>query len=606
MSKRETKSPLISFVVLNWNGLADTKLCIASIERLDYPHKELIVVDNGSTDGSKDYLRSLEGITLVDLPQNTGFTGGHIAGRKVAKGAYLAIINNDLVLDKNWAKACLETFERHTDAAVVGGKAYKWDAQNPVGNPQNEFYSYQEVDPETGYTRTLLTGDEECRVDSISGAALLIKQACLKPVGYFDEDFFAYYEETDLIARLMRVGYRAYFNPAAETWHKIAASSGGDSAFYLYMMHRNRYVFAAKNLDDQYLRIFQRIYRRQVARALFNYLHHRNNLDALCRLKANRWIRQHRALINAKRTKVQRLKGSYTESLKAFAPTDVTIVIPCYNYGEYVAEAIDSALNQTVKPRRIIVINDGSTDNSRKVIDLYRDDSLVEIIHQSNNGVIETKNLGIKLSRTYWTVFLDADDKLYGTFLEDTLDMTMNGRRDIVYTDMLLFGAVNDIFKAKPFSAHTLLKSNYINNSALIKTSLLKQVGGYKAEMKDGLEDWELYITLVEAGAKPQYLGLPLVKYRQHSDALSRNINGIEKNQELVAQMTALHAGFYHRNGYYKTILRHGFKFLAYTVRYPKVILVMALALPGGCKRGLVYIYDRGLTFIGSRIGSPD
>ena len=187
MSKSQ---PLVSFIVVNWNGLSDTKKCIGSIRKLPYPNLELIIVDNGSNDGSKEYFRSRSDISFVDLPENTGFTGGHIAGRKAAKGEYIAIINNDLVLDRDWLKACLETFNNHPDAAVVGGKTYKWDINNPAYNIDNEFYTYQEVDPDTGYTRTLLVGAEECSVDSISGAALLIKQSCLKTVGYLDDKFF--------------------------------------------------------------------------------------------------------------------------------------------------------------------------------------------------------------------------------------------------------------------------------------------------------------------------------------------------------------------------------------------------------------------------------
>lgn len=603
MSKPE---PLVSFVVLNWNGLSDTKLCIESIKDQTYPHTELIIVDNGSTDGSKDYFRELEGIKFVDLEQNTGFTGGHIAGREQAKGEFLAIINNDLVLDPDWTNACLETFDRHRDAAVVGGKNYQWNHDNPVGNTDNQFYSYQELDPQTGYTRTLLTGENECPVDAVSGAALMIKQSQLKAVGYFDDDFFAYYEENDLIARLTRAGYRAYYNPAAMAWHKIAASTKDNSDFYLYMMHRNRYLFAAKNLDDQYLPSFKRIYRRQVVRAFLNYVHNRKDNDALNRLRAWRWIRQNRELIARKRAQVQKLGGSFVPLLASYAPRDVTIIIPCYNYGQYVAEAIESAINQTVKPKQVIIINDGSTDNSQRVIDQYRRNPLVKIVHKANSGVIDTKNLGIKLSQTYWTVFLDADDKLYGTFLEDTLDMTSHGRRDIVYTDMLLFGAVNDIFRARPYQPYTLIRSNYINNSALIKTSLLKQVGGYKSEMKHGLEDWELYITLVEAGAKPQYLALPLVKYRQHPGAAGRNMSGLSRDDELNEQIRRLHPTFYSRHSYFKTIGLHTLKFGVYSIRYPKTILVVIVSTPQGIKRAVGYIYGRSLDYISSRIGSVE
>ena len=411
-------------------------------------------------------------------------------------------------------------------------------------------------------------------------------------------NFFAYYEETDLIARLLRSGFRAYYNPLALAWHKVAASTSNDPSFYLYMMHRNRYFFAVKNLDSHYLSLFLNNYRREVIAAFIGYFINRGNIDAGCRIKAYRWVQRNNNMIHSARTKIQKLGNSYTDNLKTNPRNDVTVIIPCYNYGQFIAEAIESALNQTVLPKKIIIINDGSTDNSKVIIDSFKHNSLIEIIHKSNTGVIDSKNLGIKMSSTYWTVFLDADDKLSRTFLEETLGAARNGVRDIVYTDMQLFGAINDVFTAKPFHTYTLLKGNYINNSSLIKTSLLKQVNGYKAQMRHGLEDWELYITLAEAGAKPQYLPRPLVNYRQHRGSLSRNMSGLPKERELIKQMKDLHRSYYRRNGYYKTMAWYGLKLFGYSVRYPGLILVLILAIPLGLKQALSYMYSKGTDYI--------
>jgi len=604
MTRTQTH-PLMSFVVVNWNGLADTKRCIESIKKVNYPNKELIIVDNGSTDGSKDYFRTLKDIRLVDLPTNTGFTGGHIAGREVAKGEYLAIINSDLLVDPNWANVCLETLKRHPDAALVGGKAFKWNDDNPAYNSGNEFYSFQEVDPDTAQTRTFLVGDEECSVDGISGAALLFRQSCLRSVGYLDDTFFLYYEETDLIARLMRAGFRAYYNPNAHTWHRVGGSSGAEaeSETYLYHMHRNRYIKKKKNFDEPYLRHFLKHYRREVWAARLRHLRRPNDRNAACRMKAWRWIRAHQALIYEKRAEVQKMGGSYIDKLRENERGDVTVVITCYNYGAYVAEAIKSVLDQTVQPKQIIIIDDASTDDSTKVIYRFKKNPLITTVYKKKNaGVVDGKNLGIGMSKTYWTVFLDADDKLSSKFLERTIELSRHGAKDVVYTDMQLFGAVNDIFRAKPFSVHTLLKTNYINNSALIKTTLLKQVGGYKAEMHHGLEDWELYITLVEAGAKPQYLPLPLMQYRQHEGALGRNIGTLHREKELIGHIKRLHRGMYRKNGYYRTIMLHGLRMLAYCVRYPALVFVMLKAIPSGLKQAVSYVYGRGLAYVQAKV----
>jgi O-antigen biosynthesis protein len=303
---------------------------------------------------------------------------------------------------------------------------------------------------------------------------------------------------------------------------------------------------------------------------------------------------------------VQKLGGSYVKNLRTSERNDATIIIPCYNYGQFVSEAIDSALHQTLPPTQIIVINDGSIDNSKEVIDRYKDNPIIKIIHKKNGGVIETKNLGIELSKTYWTVFLDADDKLSVNFLKRTIEMSKNGMKDIVYTDMNLFGAVTDVFKAKPFSFHTLLKTNYINNSALIKTTLLKQIGGYKPEMNHGLEDWELYISLVEIGAKPQYLPRALVSYRQHDKSLSRNQSTLNREKELIGQIKHLHRQSYRKHGYYKTVTLHGLKLLAYAIRYPGIVLVMLKAIPAATKNAAGFIYYKGLTYLHKKLGLID
>lgn len=596
-------SPLISFVVLNWNGLEDTKECIKSIEAIQYKNIELIIVDNGSEDGSKEFFASLPNIIFVDLPKNTGFTGGHIAGRKVAKGEFIALVNNDLVLDPSWIVECLRVFETYPNAAVVGGKAFKWNNENSKFDTKNDFYSFQEVDPETGHTRTLLTGEEVCLVDSISGAALLIKQSSLEDVGYLDNDFFAYYEETDLIARLLRAGKEAYYCPTAHTWHKIAASSSDDGSFYLYMMHRNRFFYSVKNLDPKYLHRFMKNYRREAYIARLRNIRNKDNIDAKARLKAYHWSKENKELVFKAREDVLKLGESYTNHLRAAPRNDVTVIIPCYNYAEYIKDAVDSVLNQSVLPKKIIIINDGSTDNTTEVIRQFSTNPIIDIINKKNSGVVDTKNLGISLSKTYWTVFLDADDMISKTFIRDTLRMAKNGIKDIVYTDMQLFGAVDDIFKARPYSAHTLLKTNYINNTTLIKTSLLKQIGGYKSEMKHGLEDWELYITLVEAGAKPQYLPLPLMKYRQHENFANRNASVGSKEKQLEVQIKTLHRSFYRQHGYYKTLLFHCFKLFLYSLRYPGVFLVALRSVPRAIKLALSHTYGQSLAYVQKKIG---
>ncbi len=566
------QTPKVSIVVLNWNGLEETKNCLESIRNLNYPNFEIIVVDNGSTDGSKEYLSSQKDIIFVNLHRNFGFTGGHIEGYKKSTGDFIAILNNDLVVDTNWLIEVVNLAISNNNIAVVGGKSLWWDKDNPVYSKNNQFYSYQVIDPNTGYAKTMLSGAVPQEVDSISGAALLIKRKAIEKVGYFDDDFFAYYEETDLIARMLRAGFKAYYTPNAYVWHKIAHSSGGqESYFYLYQMHRNRYLFAAKNLDDKYYKIFKKNYKKQYGKAVVKNIKNKS-LDSKARIDAFKWVKKNTSLISSKREAVQSSGKSYVKHLSRHKNIDVTVVIPAYNYGNYITESIESALNQTLTPLNIIVINDGSKDDTKNVIKKYKDNPLLTIVNQENKGVISTKNIGLSLVSTYWLVFLDADDVLDYRYLEKLVRFANRGSYEVVYTDMLLFGSINETFYSKDFTDNELVKSNFIHNSALMCTTLVKQVGGYKDAMSLGLEDWELYISLAEIGARFGHYKQPIFKYRQHNDGSNRNLLFQKSHDELKLTMRQLHNEYFNnveKNNKFrkvKTVVKSPY----YAIKYPR------------------------------------
>jgi GT2 family glycosyltransferase len=541
MSIMKIKDPLVSYVILSWNTLEDTKKCIQSIIDQSHQPKQIIIVDNGSTDGSKDYLSNLENIIYVDLPYNTGFTGGQIAAYGCCKGEYIALINSDAVLESNWTEVCLGTFEHNNKAAVVGGKAYEWNVDSPIWNTENQFYSYQKINPETGLTETYQAGESEIEVDSISGAAVMIKNSAIKKVGYFDSDFFAYYEETDLFARMIRAGYTIIYQPKARVWHQIGKSSNGNLYFYLYQMHRNRFLFGYKNIDDGFG--FAKRYFLDGLRAYKSYLKNKSDLETKARAKSAAWNLRHILATHKKRIRILRLGNSYSTIINNHRlGNDVTIIIPSYNYKAYLKYAIYSAINQSHKPTRIIVIDDGSKDGSPALAKSINTHGInYEVVVKENEGVIATKNLGIKMSTTTWTIFLDADDILEPNYIKETLDTAISSNSDVVYTDMKYFGAKNGNFYADDFSHRRIIEGNFVHNSALINTTLLKRSGGYKQEMHDGYEDWELYLTLAEMGAKYAKCTTTQLNYRQHEAGVSRNKKADSNGEKIMQKALAFH-----------------------------------------------------------------
>lgn len=538
--------PLVSIVILSWNTLDETKSCIESVQRLVYPNTEIVVVDNGSRDGSKKYLESLNDIVYVDLAKNTGFTGGQIAGYKVAKGKYLALVNSDAVVATDWLDVLVPIMESDSSVGAVGGRAYTWRDDEKPYDINNDFYTFQVVDEKRGYAATSTVGTKQVEVDSISGAGVLISREAIEMVGYFDNRFFAYYEETDLFARMIRAGYRILYEPNAHVWHQIAKSTKDKPYFYLYQMHRNRFLFAFKNFDKYQAGRFFTFYVLDGLRSHIKFLRTKD-IDQKARVKSLWWNLANLIPTYLARRSSQKLGKTYNKKLlRNGMADDITVIIPCYNYASFVGEAIESALNQTLKPQRIVVIDDGSTDESTKVIERYKKQG-IELITKSNEGVVATKNVGIGLSMTTWTVFLDADDVLEPNYLESVYKRALSGRYDIVYTDMRYFGAKDGVHIAGRYNFTRLLKGNYIHNSALIATRYLKEVNGYKDAMRGGYEDWELYITLAEAGAKYAYVPKPLLRYRQHENQ-GRNINaeGVAKN--LHQQVRNLHKATYKKH----------------------------------------------------------
>ena len=536
------KSPLISYVVLNWNTLKDTKSCIRSIkDQLNF-NGEIIVVDNGSTDGSKNSISKMKDVIYINLSTNQGFTGGQIEAIKKCNGDYIALVNSDAVLSNTWTENILKTFNKYPLTAAVGGKAFEWNDSNPLYNENNDFFSYQVIDSTKGYAETMRAGEEEIEVNSISGAGVIIKKRVVEKIGYFDNDFFAYYEETDLFARMIRAGYKVFYQPKAHLWHQIGKSSKGIPFFYLYQMNRNRFIFGFKNFDKVLVFSFKYFFENLSYFGLTKLS--KNNIEAKARRAALLWNLKSLLITYKKRRKIARLGKTYSEIISSHKMgTDVTIIIPSYNYAKYLRESIESALNQSHKPYRVIVIDDGSTDESVDVAKSIEAPEGIkyDIIVKKNEGVIATKNLGIKLSTTTWTIFLDADDILEKNYIKSTLSNALSTNADVVYTDMHYFGSKEGIFSADPFSHKRLISGNFINNSALLNTNILKRTGGYKQEMNEGYEDWELYLSFAEIGAEFIKCSETYLLYRQHIGGISRNQKADENGEKIRERALLFH-----------------------------------------------------------------
>ncbi len=206
----------------------------------------------------------------------------------------------------------------------------------------------------------------------------------------------------------------------------------------------------------------------------------------------------------------------------------VSVIIPAFNSEKYITECIDSVLTQTYQNIEIIIVNDGSTDNTVDIVSEYKNDQ-IKLFHQKNSGAAAARNHGIKQASGVWIAFIDADDIWLPDKLQKQLKHCAN--QGWSHTDMFFHGDVypkhtkNTAFTSKHsgFILKNLLIENSIGTSSvLIKKEILQELGGFNTDLR-ALQDWELWLRVAE---KHQvcYFDEPLVYYRVHSSSVSRNV----------------------------------------------------------------------------------
>lgn len=240
--------PSVTVIVLNWNGLDVTLECLASLARLDHPVPEVVVVDNGSTDGSAEGVRAqFPKAALIETGENLGFAGGNNVGIRYAleRGAdHVLLLNNDTVVAPDFLRLLVQAIEADPAAGMAGPMIYFYD------QPEVIWSAGGAIDWQRGCTwmvgldeRDEGQYDAVREVDFVTGCALLARREAIEKAGMLDPRFFMYYEETEWCVRTARAGYKILHVPQAHIWHKIAPGAQADSPRVHYYMTRNRLLF---------------------------------------------------------------------------------------------------------------------------------------------------------------------------------------------------------------------------------------------------------------------------------------------------------------------------------------------------------------------------
>lgn len=220
----------------------------------------------------------------------------------------------------------------------------------------------------------------------------------------------------------------------------------------------------------------------------------------------------------------------------------VSIIIPCHNQGQYLQEAVYSVLASTYENIEIIVVNDGSTENTELLEKFCAPKT--KIIHQIHQGVSAARNNAIKESCGEYILPLDADDKIHPQYIEKAVNI-LKTQRDtgIVYCEAEFFGTKKGKWKLKKYKFPNVLWRNVIFSSAMYRKSDWEKAGGYKNEMDCAFEDWEFWITLIENGAGVYQIPETLFYYRKN--ASSRSKNAQRKKIEMINQIIKFHRNLY-------------------------------------------------------------
>ena len=231
-----------SVIVLNWNGRRLLRECLESVLHQQDGSLEIIVVDNGSTDGSTDFVRESyrERVRLLELDRNQGWAGGNNRGIEAATGEYLLLLNNDACLEAGFFLRLRDGIGRHPGAGMYTPKILNYTRRTVLDNAGHVIYRDGTA---RGRGRLEMDGakfDREEEVLCPSGAAGVYHREIFKTVGPIDERYFAYGEDTELGLRARRAGYVCYYIPAAVVYHKYSASGGAYTPQKVYWVERNR------------------------------------------------------------------------------------------------------------------------------------------------------------------------------------------------------------------------------------------------------------------------------------------------------------------------------------------------------------------------------
>lgn len=239
--------PRVSVIIPHWNGRHHLDDCLTSLRRQTFADHEVILVDNGSTDGSQAYVRQeYPEVILIELGENRGFTGACNAGYAASRGEFVCLLNNDTESDPHWLEVIVGTFERHSKVGIVASKLLLFDQRDHF-HTAGDYYRVNGLPGNRGVWQVDRGQyDREEPVFSACGGAAAYRRSMIDQIGFLDDAFFFSCEDIDLAWRAHLGGWEVIYAPQAIVYHKLKASGGSgvtgsyhDGRNFLYVIWKN-------------------------------------------------------------------------------------------------------------------------------------------------------------------------------------------------------------------------------------------------------------------------------------------------------------------------------------------------------------------------------
>jgi len=238
-------------VIPTYNRREDVVECLRSIQKLDYPNYEIIVVDNGSTDGTGDAIERLfQEVKLIKSERNLGVTGGRNLGAKHSSGEYIFFLDHDTTVGRNTLNELMSVMQSNHNIGIAGPAVYYYN------DPKRVWGLGTSINMVTGR----VSFNEAGKIDNgqfvkvidvqVLPTAFLVESEVIDKVGLFDDIFFAVYEDTDFCFRVKEAGYKVICVTTAKVWHKVSLNEREQQLGVLrraYYVARNRIIFMRKH-----------------------------------------------------------------------------------------------------------------------------------------------------------------------------------------------------------------------------------------------------------------------------------------------------------------------------------------------------------------------